>query len=87
LRAFEFLAEYAIDALTEESPSYFQEHEKAFTKEVLNFSAGLVQECKNGSLLKLSDEAIEEIIENKIGDTLNASCVLNQEYFIMWRSE
>lgn len=63
--------------MTEKTPSYFHEYEKAFTKQVI----ALIQECKDGTLLKLSDEAIEEAIENKIGDTLDASCILNHEHF------
>lgn len=37
--------------------------------------------CKDISSLKLSDEAIEENVENRISDTLDASCILNHEYF------
>ena len=32
-------------------------------------------------LLKLSDEAIEEAVENKVGDVLDASCIANHEHF------
>lgn len=60
------LTEYAITALTEKTPSYFNEYEKAFTKQVRNYGVELIQECKNGTLLKVSDEAIEEATETKI---------------------
>lgn len=67
--------------MTEKAPSYFHECEKTFTKEILNFGVVLIQDCKDGILLKLSDEAIEENIENRISDALDASCILNHEYF------
>lgn len=75
------LTEYAISALTEKTPSYFQQYEKACTKEIRNYGIALIQECKNGTMLKLSDEAIEEAVENRIGDALDASCILNHEHF------
>lgn len=75
------LTEYAITALTEKTPSYFHEYEKAFTKQVRDYGVRLIQECKSGTLLKLSDEAIEEAAENRIGDALDASCTLDHEHF------
>jgi len=81
ISSLDALTEHAICALTEQSPSYFHEFEKAFTKEIHNFGIALIQGCKNGTLLKLSDEAIGEAVENRIGDTLDASCVLNHEHF------
>lgn len=75
------LTEYAITALTEKTSSYFHEHEKAFTKQVRDYGVGLIQECKQGTLSDLSDEAIEEAAENRIGDALDASCILNHEHF------
>lgn len=53
----------------------------ALTKEIRNYGIALVQDSKEGTLLKLSDEAIEENVENRISDTLNVSCVLNCIYF------
>ena len=67
--------------MTEKTPSYLHEYEKAFTKQVRDYGVELIQECKKGTLSDLSDEAIEEAIENKIGDALDASCVLNHEHF------
>lgn len=81
ISSLDALTEYAITSLTEKAPSYFYEHEKAFTKQVRDYGVALIQECKNGTLLKLSDEALEEAIENKIGDALDASCILNHEHF------
>lgn len=81
ISSLDALTEYAITSLTEKAPSYFHEHEKAFTKEIRNYGVGLIQECKNGKLLKFSDEALEEAIENKIGDALDTLCILNQEHF------
>lgn len=81
IASLDAITEYAISALTEQSPSYFHEYEKACTKEICNYGVRLIQECKNGTLLKLSDEAIQEAVENRIGDALDASCVLNHEHF------
>lgn len=81
ISSLDAITEYAISSLTEQSPSYFYESEKALTKEIRNYGAGLVRDCKNGTLLKLSDQAIEEAAENSIGDALDASCVLNHEHF------
>lgn len=53
ISSLDALTEYVITALTEKTPSYFHEHEKAFTKEIRNYGVGLIQECKNGKLLKL----------------------------------
>lgn len=75
------LTEYAISALTEKTPSYFHKYEKAFTKQVRDYGVGLIQECKNDTLLKSSNEALEEAIENRIGNALDDSCVLNHEHF------
>ena len=75
------LTDYAIGALTEKAPSYFFEYEKAFTKEIRNFVVAIIKDCKDGMLLKLSDEAIEEAVENKVGDVLDASCIANHEHF------
>ncbi len=61
ISSLESLAEYAIDALTEESPSYFHEYKKVLTKEIRNYELELVQECRNGNLLELSDKAIEKL--------------------------
>lgn len=81
ISSLDAITDYAISALTEKSPSYFNEYEKAFTEQVRNYGVALIQECKDGTLLKLSDEAIEEAIENRIGNTLDASCILNHEHF------
>ncbi len=81
ISSLDALTEYAITSLTEKAPSYFHEYEKAFTKEIRNFGVALIQDCKNGTLLKLSDEAIEEAVENKVGDVLDASCIANHEHF------
>lgn len=81
ISSLDALTEYAITSLAEKAPSYFREHEKAFTKQIRDYGVGLIQECKNGTLLKLSDEAIEEAVENRISDALDASCILNHEYF------
>lgn len=81
ISSLDALTEYAITSLTEKTPSYFHEYEKAFTKQVRDYGVGLIQECKNGTLLKVSDEAIEEAAENKIGDALDASCIMNHEHF------
>ena len=67
--------------MIEKTPSYFHEYEKAFTKQVRDYGVGLIQECKSGTLLKLSDEAIEEAAENRIENALDASCILNHEHF------
>ncbi len=74
ISSLESLAEYAIDALAEESPSYFHGYEKAFTKEIQNYGLELVQECRNGNLLELSDKAIEKLalVEDRIGIGDNA---------------
>lgn len=81
ISSLDAITEYAISALTEQSPSYFHKYDKTFTKEIRNYGVRLIQECKNGTLLKLSDEAIGEAVENRIGDALGASCVLNHEHF------
>lgn len=81
ISSLDALTEYAITSLTEKTPSYLHEYEKAFTKQVRDYGVELIQECKKGTLSDLSDEAIEEAIENKIGDALDASCVLNHEHF------
>lgn len=81
ISSLDALTEYAITSLTEKAPSYFHEYEKAFTKQIRDYGIGLIQDCKDGTLSKLSDEAIEEAIENRIGDSLDASCVLNHEHF------
>lgn len=81
ISSLDAITEYAITSLTEKTPSYFYEYEKALTKEIRNYGVGLIQECKNGTLSKLSDEAIEEAVENRISDALDASCILNHEYF------
>ena len=81
ISSLDALTEYAITSLTEKTPSYFHEHEKALTKEVRDYGVELIQECKNGTLLKLSDEAMKEAAENKISDALDASCILNHEHF------
>lgn len=75
------VTEYAVNALTEKAPSYFLEYEKTFTEEIRNYGVGLIQDCKNGKLLELSDEALEEALEDGIGSLLDASCVLNREHF------
>ena len=72
ISSLDAITEYAITSLTEKAPSYFHEYEKAFTKEIRNFGVALIQDCKNGTLLKLSDEAIEENVENRISDALDA---------------
>ena len=82
ISSLDAITEYAISALTEQSPSYFHEYEKACTKEIRNFGITMIQECnKDGALSELSDEAIEETIENRISDSLDASCILNHEHF------
>lgn len=81
ISSLDALTNYAITSLTEKTPSYFHEYEKAFTKQVRDYGVGLIQECKQGTLSDLSDEALEEAIENKIGDALDASCILNHEHF------
>lgn len=81
ISSLDALTEYAITSLTEKAPSYFHEYEKAFTKEIRDFGVALIQDCKDGTLLKLTNEAIEENVENRISDALDASCVLNHEHF------
>ncbi len=83
ISSLESLAEYAIDALAEESPSYFHGYEKAFTKEIQNYGLELVQECRNGNLLELSDKAIEKLasVEDRIGNIMDALCVLETMHF------
>lgn len=81
ISSLDALAEYAVSALTEKTPSYFHEYEKAFTKQVRDYGIGLIQECRQGTLPELSDEALEEAMENRIGASLDASCILNHEYF------
>ncbi len=81
ISSLESLAEYAIDALAEESPSYFHGYEKAFTKEIQNYGDSLIHDCLDGTLLRTSNEFISEAIENRIGNVLDASCRLNHEYF------
>ena len=81
ISSLDSLTDYAIGALTEKAPSYFFEYEKAFTKEIRNFVVAIIKDCKDGMLLKLSDEAIEEAVENKVGDVLDASCIANHEHF------
>ncbi len=81
ISSIDSLIDYAISALTEKAPSYFHEYEKAFTKEIRDFGVAFIQDCKNGTLLKLSDEAVEENVENRISDALDASCILNHEHF------
>ena len=81
ISSLDALTEYAISSLTEKAPSYFHECEKELTKEIRNFGVALIQDCKGGTLLKLSDEAIQEAVENRIGNALDASCILNHEYF------
>lgn len=71
LPSIEALTEYSITALIKKTPSYFHEYEKVFTEQIRNYGVGLIQECKNGTLLNLSDEAIEEVAENRIGDALD----------------
>ncbi len=80
ISSLDAITEYA-GALTEKAPSYFHECEKELTKEIRNFGVGIIQDCKNGTLSKLSDEAIEESIESRIGNALDASCILDHEYF------
>ena len=72
ISSLDAITDYAISALTEKASSYFHEYEKAFTKEIRNFGVALIQDCKNGTLLKLSDEAIEENVENRISNALDA---------------
>ena len=81
ISSLDAITEYAITSLTEKAPSYFHEYEKAFTKEIRNFGVALIQDCKNGTLLKLTNDAIEENVENRISDALDASCIANHEYF------
>lgn len=81
ISSLDALTEYAITSLTEKAPSYFHEHEKAFTKEMRNFGVALIKDCRDGTMSDLSEEAIEENVENKICDALDASCILNHEYF------
>ena len=81
ISSLDALTKYAISALTEKAPSYFHECEKELTKEIRNFGVALIQDCKGGTLLKLSDEAIQEAVENRIGNALDASCILNHEHF------
>lgn len=79
MSSLESLTDYAITSLAEETPSYFHEHEKTLAKEIYDYSPGLVRKCKNDTLLNLSDETIA--MEDRIGNVLDASCELNQEYF------
>ena len=81
ISSLDSITEYAITSLTEKAPSYFHEHEKAFTKEIRNFGVALIKDCRDGTMSDLSEEAIEENVENKICDALDASCILNHEYF------
>ena len=81
ISSLDAITEYAITTLTEIAPSYFHEHEKAFTKEIRNFGVALIKDCRDGTMSDLSEEAIEENVENKICDALDASCILNHEYF------
>ena len=81
ISSLDAITDYAISALTEKASSYFHEYEKAFTKEIRNFGVAIIKDCKDGMLLKLSDEAIEEAVENKVGDVLDASCIANHEHF------
>ena len=75
------ITKYAINALTEKAPSYFYVHEKGLTDGIRDYGIELIQGCKDGTLLDLPDEAIEEFIENSIDDVLNASCAMSHEYF------
>lgn len=81
ISSLEALTEYAVTSLTENMPLYFRESEKEFTKELRNYGAKLIQECKSGTLLDLSDDEIEETIEKGISEAMDVSCVLNHEYF------
>ena len=81
ISSLDSLTDYAIGALTEKAPSYFYEYEKAFTKEIRNFGVAIIKDCKDGMLLELTNEAIEENVENRISDALDASCIANHEYF------
>ncbi len=81
ISSLDALTEYAISALTGIAPSYFHEYGKAFTKAILDYGTALIQDGKGGRLLELTDEAMHEAVENRIGNTLDASCTLNHEYF------
>ena len=81
ISSLDSVTDYAIGALTEKAPSYFHEYEKVLTKEIRNYGVALIQDCKDGTLLKLTNEAIEENVENRISDALDASCIANHEYF------
>ena len=81
ISSLDAVTKYAINALTEKAPSYFYGNEKGLTDGIRDYGIELIQGCKDGTLLDLPDEAIEEFIENSIDDVLNASCAMSHEYF------
>ena len=83
LASLDSIAQYAIFSMAEECPNYFHEYEAALAKSIRNYGLNLVKECKDSGLRDLPDEAIEKVIENRIGDSdaLDVAFVLNHEYF------
>ncbi len=41
----------------------------------------MVQECRDGNLLELSNKDIERFSEDRIGNAMDASYVIDQEHF------
>ncbi len=78
LATFDSIAEYAINALTEKSPSYFSKYEKKLADETLNYTNRLIKMCENGTL---SGKSPDVVMENLCDGILYASCVSNKEHF------
>ena len=81
LASLDAIAQYALNAMAETHPSYFHEFEAALAKSIRNYGLNLVKECKNSSLQDLPDEAIKEILEDRMAGVLDVACILNQEFF------
>lgn len=76
ISSLDALTEYAITSLTEKTPSYFHEYEKAFAKELHGFTDEVIRTCRRSS-----NETAGTIVEILGCDLLDASCTLNQEHF------
>ncbi len=70
------IAEYALNALEAEQPTYFYKHERKFEDAIHNYTDSVIQICQNGT-----DQKTEMATEDLCSGVLDASCALSREHF------
>ncbi len=78
LASIDSIVQYALDALTEEAPSYFSKYEKKCADEIYNYTNNLINKCEDGTL---SDKSPDVVMEGLCDGILDASCVSNMAHF------